>query len=93
MTTPPFNWLEHEAELANPAQHIAFDPVPRQRARRRGWSEARQRGFIFALSRCASVRAAARAVGMSPRSAYALVEAPGADSFAAAWDRAIDEGL
>ena len=92
MTTQPFNWSEHEAELDDPTQHIAFDPVPRMRNRRRGWSEARQRGFIFALSRCGSVACAARAVGMSPRSAYALVEAPGADSFAAAWDRAVDEG-
>jgi hypothetical protein len=30
---------------------------------------------------------------MSPRSAYALLDAPGADGFADAWDRAIDEGV
>ena len=30
---------------------------------------------------------------MSPRSAYQLLEAPEADSFAAAWDQAIDEGV
>ena len=87
-----FNWLEHQAELDDPAQHIAFDPVPRRRSRRRGWSEARQRAFIFALSRCGSVACAARAVGMGRRSAYALLDAEGADSFAAAWDTAIDEG-
>lgn len=92
MRTQSFNWAEHEAELADPASHIAFTPVPRRRARRRGWSEERQRAFIFALSRCGSVACAARAVGMSPRSAYALVEAEGADDFARAWDRAIDEG-
>jgi hypothetical protein len=92
MKREEFNLLDHQAELEDPSNHIAFDPVPRQRARRRGWSEARQRGFIFALSRCGSVRAAARAVGMSPRSAYALLDARGADSFAAAWDQAIDEG-
>jgi len=93
MTTHPFNWLDHQAELDDPAQHIAFDPVPRRRVRRRGWSEARQRAFIFALSRCGSVARSARAVGMSPRSAYALVMADGADSFAAAWDQAIDQGI
>ena len=93
MTTPSFNWLDHEAELDDPTRHIAFDPVPRQRARRRGWSEARQRGFIFALSRCGSVACAARAVGMSARSAYKLLDAEGADDFARAWDEAVDEGL
>lgn len=30
---------------------------------------------------------------MSKRSAYQLLDAPGADSFAEAWDRAIDEGV
>ena len=93
MSLPPFDWAEHEAALDDPAQHIPFDPVPRRRARRRGWSEARQRAFIFALSRCGSVACAAGAVGMARRSAYQLLDAEGADSFAAAWDQAIDEGL
>ena len=72
---------------------IEFDPVPRLRARRNGWSEERQRGFIAALSRCGSVAAAARHVGMTARSAYRLADADGADSFVAAWDQAIDFGL
>lgn len=72
---------------------IDFVPVPRLRARRNGWSEARQRGFIAALARCGSVAAAARLVGMTKRSAYRLIAAPGADSFAAAWDAAADIGL
>jgi hypothetical protein len=88
-----FDWSEFETESGDPTQHIPFTPVPRQRARRRGWSEGRQRAFIFALSRCGSVARAARAVGMSPRSAYLLLDAPGAGSFAEAWDRAIDEGI
>ena len=33
-----------------------------------------------------------RAVGSTARSAYRLLDAPGADSFAAAWDAAIDQG-
>ncbi|MDP9422187.1 MAG: hypothetical protein M3Q19_05030 [Pseudomonadota bacterium] len=93
MSTQQFDWTEFEAELDDPASYIPFTPAPRLRARRRGWSEERQRAFIFALSRCGSVTLAARAVGMSRRSAYQLVEAPGADSFAEAWDRAIDEGV
>ena len=93
MTMQPFDWLDHEAELDDPGQHIAFTPVPRRRARRRGWSEGRQRAFIFALSRLGSVAAAARAVGMTRRSAYRLLDAEGADDFARAWDQAIDEGL
>jgi hypothetical protein len=60
---------------------------------RNGWTEERQRGFIAALAECGSVSRAARAVGMSPRSAYRLMDADGADSFAAAWDQAIDLGI
>ena len=71
---------------------IDFTPVPRLRARRNGWTEARQRGFIAALARCGSVAAAARCVGMTKRSAYRLVDAAGAASFAAAWDEAVDIG-
>lgn len=93
MSTPPFDWTEFEAEFDDPTRHIPFTPVPRLRARRRGWSRERQKAFIFALSRCGSVARAARAVGMSPRSAYQLLDAPGADGFAAAWDLAIDEGI
>lgn len=72
---------------------IPFDPVPRLRQRRKGWDEARQRAFIAALSRCASVAAAAREVGMTARSAYRLADAPGADSFVMAWDAAIELGM
>lgn len=34
----PFNWTEFETEFEDPTQHIPFTPVPRLRARRRGWS-------------------------------------------------------
>lgn len=75
------------------APEIRFTPVPRLRQRRNGWTEARQRAFIAALARCASVAAAARAVGMTPRSAYRLLDADGADDFARAWDEAVDMGF
>jgi hypothetical protein len=78
---------------ADDLPEIPFDPVPRLRRRRKGWSEERQRAFIRALSKCASVAAAARSVGMTPRSAYRLADAPGADSFVEAWDIAIDLGM
>lgn len=72
---------------------ILFDPVPRARRRRNGWLPETQRAFIEALELCGCVSAAARAVGMTPRSAYRLLDAPGADSFAAAWDQAIARGV
>ena len=71
---------------------IPFAPVPRLRNRRSGWTAERQRGFIAALARCGSVRAAARHVGLSARTAYRLLDRDGADSFAAAWDQALDLG-
>lgn len=72
---------------------ITFTPVPRLRARRNGWTDDRQRAFIAALARCGSVSAAARHVGMTARTAYKLLDCPGAESFAAAWDAAIDMGF
>jgi hypothetical protein len=72
---------------------IDFIPVPRQRRRRNGWTEERQRGFIAALAECGSVSRAARAVGLTPRTAYRLLDADGADDFARAWDAAIDIGI
>ena len=72
---------------------IDFIPVPRQRKRRNGCTELAQRAFIAALEDCGCVARAARAVGMSPRSAYALLDAEGADSFAVAWDQAIARGV
>jgi hypothetical protein len=68
---------------------IDFTPVPRQRKRRNGWTEIAQRAFIAALEECGCISRAARAVGMSPRSVYRLLEAEGADTFAEAVDQAI----
>jgi hypothetical protein len=65
-----------------------FDPVP-CRARRDGWTPDRQRAFIAALDGGLRPGAAARSVGMSKQTAYALRRRPGAESFAAAWDEAV----
>ena len=72
---------------------ITFNPVPRIRKRRNGWKPETQADFIEALSRCGCVSRAAKAVGMTARSAYRLLDADGADSFAAAWDQAIARGI
>jgi hypothetical protein len=66
----------------------AFAPVP-VTPRRNGWTPERQRAFIDALAQWGEVVTAAAAVGMSPKSAYALRRRPGAVQFAAAWDEAV----
>ena len=65
-----------------------FRPVP-LRARRDGWSKARQCAFLAQLYLTGSAAAAARSVGMSRASAYRLRARAGAESFAAAWDRVL----
>lgn len=67
----------------------SFMPWRATRERRDGWSPATQMAFIFELTRIGIVGLAARAVGKSARSAYALRQKPGAESFAAAWDAAV----
>ena len=68
-----------------------FTPVP-GRARHDGWTAARQGDFLRLLATLGSVGAAARGVGMTPQSANRLRRRAGAESFAAAWDAALDEG-
>jgi hypothetical protein len=65
-----------------------FDAVP-TKPRHDGWTPARQRSFIEALAATACVEDAARAVGMSARSAHLLRTRPDATSFRAAWDAAL----
>ena len=89
--------MEQTAPPNPPAQLLAgsclaFTPVPQQRRRADGWTPGAQQCFIRALEAMGSVGQAARAVGMGRRSAYRLRERPGADSFAAAWDRALSMG-
>ena len=78
---------------ADPPEPIDFTPVPRLRKRRGGWSEEVKRDFIACLQRTGSVAASARAVGRTASTAYRLLDAEGADSFAIAWDKAFEEGL
>lgn len=72
---------------------LAFEPVPSASNRHDGWTPEKQKRFIHELSRIGLVSAAARAVGMSPKSAYALLKrAPEESGFARAWDAALAEG-
>ncbi len=71
---------------------LHFTPVPLHR-RARGWTADAQHAFIAALARCGVVAQAARSVGCTPRSAYHLRARSGAESFAAAWDWALEMGL
>lgn len=71
---------------------MSFTPVPMLRRRANGWSADRQRRFITALSVMGAVGPAARAVGMGRASAYRLRERTDAESFAEAWDLALEIG-
>ncbi|MDG2532885.1 hypothetical protein P6144_04450 [Sphingomonas sp. HITSZ_GF] len=71
---------------------LDFIPVPFERVRPDGWTAPRQRDFIAALATLGSVLHAARAVGMTKRSAYQLRSRPGAESFCEAWDSALAIG-
>ena len=70
-------------------EFLRFKPVP-VRARHDGWTPRRQRLFILALARGAGPDEAARQLGKSRQTVYALRAKPGSESFARAWDAAMD---
>ena len=70
-----------------PLEELAFDPVP-VKPRHDGWTAERQKWFVLRLALSGCVSVAARGVGMTRKSAYRLRDRAGAESFAAAWDRA-----
>ena len=77
----------------SPDDPLAFEPVPSASNRHDGWTPARQCALIAALAEIGMVAAAARAVGMSRKSAYALLKRAGpASSFARAWREAQTAG-
>ncbi len=71
---------------------IDYEPVAR-RARHDGWSPHTQRQFLHALAESGCVAEAARAVGMSPSSAYALRRRADARAFRMAWGVALDYAM
>ena len=68
---------------------LQFRAVP-VRARRDGWTAELQRRFILLVARGSGAHEAARQLGRSRQTAYALRRKPGAEEFAAAWDAASD---
>jgi hypothetical protein len=79
---PPGNDEDEEDRLF-------FEPV-RLRYRHDGWTPDKQLEFIQALADCGCVDEAARRVGMSRNSAYALRRRPDAQAFRLAWRAAKD---
>ena len=81
-----------------------FRPVAMRRLRHDGWTPAKQELFLIYLEQIGIISAAAKAVGMSAKSAYALynrseaeqtLEPPAEEpvpSFAEAWHYALDLG-
>jgi len=69
-----------------------FTPVPSASTGHDGWTPERQVRFIELLEQSGVVAFSARGVGKSAVSAYKLRAREGAESFAAAWDRAIAIG-
>lgn len=70
-----------------------FEPVFFVRRRHDGWTPERQSLFIEILGRIGVVTVAAQAVGMSRKSAYALLKRAGPESsFADAWEQAQASG-
>jgi hypothetical protein len=71
---------------------LAFTPVPRKTKPYAGINARRQCEFIVHLAGNGCVKMSAAAVGFSPNAFYQLAKAEGAESFAMAWDTAIDMG-
>jgi hypothetical protein len=71
---------------------LNFTPVPRRKSRSNGRTPERQRIFIAMLAQCGSVATACKAVGCSSYAVYHLRNRAGAESFATAWDRAVERG-
>ena len=96
-TAPTTALVAQEEETALDAH--GFDPaahdwIPvRRQPHPGGWSAEKQRVFIAALADTGSVTQAARDVGMSTRSAYALRRLPEGAGFARAWTAAIHQGM
>jgi len=90
-TSVPLDFLPDVVQLPVPpsppgpeSRVVPFNPQPSRKVG--GWSAARQRLYIETLAETGSVHLAAKAAGLSARSAYALrVRSP---AFSAAWDAA-----
>ena len=74
-------------------EELHFTPVVRRyHANKNSITADKQRAFIKALAETGSVTIAAKVIGNSPTSLYSLKLVSGAESFGAAWDKAIHRG-
>lgn len=89
LPAPPVTPSRIEANLD---ARLEFTPVPRGAKRWNGLTELKQRTFIQLLADSGSVTMAANAIGTSTSAMYSLRRGEGAESFAAAWEAAIDIG-
>jgi hypothetical protein len=89
LPAPPVTPSRIEANLD---ARLEFTPVPRGAKRWNGLTELKQRTFIQLLADSGSVTMAAKAIGTSTSAMYSLRRGEGAESFAAAWEVAIDIG-
>ena len=69
---------------------LKFDPAPRKVKQPNGWTPALQRRFIARLAELGSPAKAADALGRCRFGAEKLYKSEGADSFRAAWERALE---
>lgn len=71
---------------------LSFTPVPRRAKRWNGLTPLKQQTFIQNLADSGSVTMAANSIGTSTSAMYNLRRGEGAESFAAAWEAAIEIG-
>ena len=71
---------------------LDFTPVPRATKRWNGITDQKQRVFIDSLAGSGCVKMASNSIGTSTGAMYQLRKAEGAESFAAAWDKAVEAG-
>lgn len=85
--------IDHAPDaLDEPIDLIEFTPVPRATKRWNGITAQKQRVFMDNLAASGCVKMASDSIGTSTSAMYTLRKSPGAESFAAAWDKAIEAG-
>ena len=79
-------------DLGDLPEELAFTPVEQRTKRWTGITAQKQRMFIAHLAATGAVSMAAKVAGHSTSAFYQLRKRGDADSFAAAWDRAVEAG-
>lgn len=92
LSAPPTRPSSTAALEASLDARLEFTPVPRATKRWNGLTELKQRTFIQLLADSGSVTMAAKAIGTTTSAMYGLRRREGAESFAAAWEVAVEIG-